>query len=56
MKMILVKDCVSCPMYGKCDAWQSLTEKQVFDLTISNATPTSFILKECQLDDSEEVK
>lgn len=49
-KMIVIDDCLQCPLWMKCKPSKSLTAKQRFTLKVGIGIG-KFILKGCPLDD-----
>lgn len=50
-KMIIISNCIECPIISNCKSWKKLTSKQRFTLKYSVGI-SEFILKDCPLDDA----
>lgn len=49
--MIVISDCIECPIIKDCKAWKNLTPKQKFTLKCGVGIG-KFILKDCPLDNA----
>jgi hypothetical protein len=50
-KMIVISDCMECPIIKDCKAWENLTPKQKFTLKCGVGIG-KFILNDCPLDNA----
>lgn len=54
-KKIVIEYCQTCPLEGKCSAWDALTAKQRFAAFCGVGVPTKFLLSTCPLEDDNEI-
>jgi hypothetical protein len=54
-KIIIIDDCMSCPVFKGCATWKKLTPQQRFKLTVGVGVG-KFILKGCKLEDYKDAQ